>query len=1115
MDNDDALLRDWLREHGLEKYFGRLREQEIDLAILPELTDADLIELALPLGPRRRLMRAVRELTVRGGPVPGSVGTPTDGSTTQPERRQLTVMFADLVGSTALSRTLDLEELSVLNRTYQLAATRAIEGLGGYVARYMGDGVLAYFGYPRGYEDAPERAVRAAVRLLRAVASIEGRVSLKVRIGIATGPVVVGDSIGEGASRESTAVGTTPNLAARLQEIAQPGSVVISEETRRLVQGRMELVPVEPARLKGFDGNVQAYRVRRVRRTSRFEAATRSSQLTQFVGRNRELEHLRDLWRGAKAGRGGWVLVTGEPGIGKSRLTAEFQERVAPELRNRILFYCSPYYQNTSFYPVRDQLSRGFRFQSGDTAEDKLGRIEQGLARLGLSPERITPVVAQLQSIPLGDRYPDFADGPEEQRRNLMATILEVTIAMSRRHSVLQVTEDVHWADPSTLELIVEGHRHFTQARVFQLITCRANEVPSALVDAGIPHVHLSSLDAVQSAVLAMRAAGEKGLDPELIERIVSAGGGVPLFLEETTRTVIERNDEDSLPGENTLDTPEGIPVPVTLHDSLTARLDALGDARDLVSVAAVIGRRFDARMLAEVAKRELARVERQLETAVEAGIFSRRELPTGLSFEFKHALVQNVAYESLLRGRRRELHLKLAEMLGGPRYADYPLEVVARHRSLAESWPAAVDTWQRAGKDAMDRLAHREAVACFEHALAALERLPASDEKRVIGIELRLRLRAGLFALGDLGRIYPFLDEAEAMAEELNDVRQVAEINVHRAWAAGFQGRGEQALAAGNRARTIAIELGDQRLRALANGAIGWTHVIAGSPRLGEAAFSEDLDFLIAEHPYERFGQTGIRSVFALANLVRAHEALGDFNAAFARGAHGLAIARTGGNAYDLGYVRWALGFAYLAIGDPDEAERLLQRVSEESRANEIGILIAWSQVGLGRIPFLRGDASASAEALQEVMPFIAEIRNEPIALSGALFLAEALLESGRYGEGLELIQPTVRRVREVGFHNRLAHSLRLQASFLLATGSPHLDAVAAAKEALGHAEGFGQRPEIAHLTHLQARLARASGDIATALSLEQQAVSEYAQMGMDFWMNRIGSFSGQPANG
>jgi class 3 adenylate cyclase len=531
----------WLRSLGLGQYEALFRANEIDADILPELTEVDFEKLGLPLGHRKRLLRAISGLAAPGtlaetsAAASASTGAkPQDAA----ERRQLTVMFCDLVGSTALSVRFDPEELREELRAYQNAVSGVVARYDGLVAKYMGDGVLVYFGYPRAHEDDAERAVRAGLEIAAAVRSLEtrGKVPLAVRIGIATGLVVVGDLVGEGSAQEQAVVGETPNLAARLQALAEPGQIVLAGATRRLIGDLFRLRDLGRQTAKGFAEPVEAFAVEGVAAAeSRFEAARRG--LTDLVGRASESALLRDRLRAAWGGAGQIVLLSGEAGIGKSRLAAQLAAEVASEPHTRLRYQCSPYHRDSVLHPFVVQLGRAARLAAEDPAEKQLDKLEAILA-----PARIAetaPLFASLLSIPTGGRYPPLALSAAQQRRLTLAALLDQIEALAREKPVLMLFEDVHWADATSLEVLDLTVERVRALRVLVLITFRPEyEAPWT----GLSHVTNIALDRlapVEVETLAEHVAG-RPLPPEVTAQIVAKTDGVPLFVEELTKTVLE-----------------------------------------------------------------------------------------------------------------------------------------------------------------------------------------------------------------------------------------------------------------------------------------------------------------------------------------------------------------------------------------------------------------------------------------------------------------------------------------------------------------------------------------------------------------------------------------------
>jgi class 3 adenylate cyclase/tetratricopeptide (TPR) repeat protein len=732
----------WLKELGLERYEPAFRESEITTAVLPELTEADLKELGLPLGPRKLLLRAIASLTIR------SASEPTPASTTtsrEAERRQLTVLFADLVGSTALAARLDPEDMGQVIRAYQGCCAEVVEHWGGHVAKYMGDGVLAYFGWPQAHEDDAERAVRAGLELTGAIGKLASPAdeALAARVGIATGLVMVGELIGEGAAREQTVVGETPNLAARLQALAAPGSVVISQATRRLVGGLFGLADLGPLRLKGFAEALAAWRVEgEGRAEGRFEAL-HGQHLTPLVGREHELGILLERWAWARDGDGQVVLLAGEPGIGKSRIIRALREALVGEAPLTLSHYCSPHHTNSALYPVIDLLERAARLDRDEPAKAQLASLEAVLAPSSDRLDEVVPLFAALLGIPTGKRYPALNVTPEVQKRRTLHALLDQLASLAARQPVLALYEDVHWIDPSTLELLGLAIERVRQLPVLVLITFRPEFQPPWTGHAHVTTLTMSRLGRRQGADLVARVTGAKPLPGEIVEQIVARTDGVPLFVEELTKTVLEsglladKGDHYELTGPL-----PPLAIPTTLHDSLMARLDRLAPVKDLAQIGAVIGRDFAHELLAAVSPLSEPELGTALDQLVHAELVFRRGAPPDATYSFKHALVQDAAYQSLLRSRRQQLHAKIAEVLEA-RFEGVPPEVVARHCTEAGLTDKAVGYWHLAGTRAMELSAYREAIAHLGRAQELLLTLPASPERDARELELQLALGA------------------------------------------------------------------------------------------------------------------------------------------------------------------------------------------------------------------------------------------------------------------------------------------------------------------------------------------------------------------------------------
>ena len=560
-------IADWLRTLGMSEYAERFAENDIDTSVLRDLTDQDLKELGVSLGHRRKMLRAIAELSCVAPASPQLALTEPKPQGTA-ERRQVTVMFTDLVGSTALSARIDPEDLREVISAYQKCAAEAVGRFGGFVAKFMGDGVLVYFGYPQAHEDDAERAVHAGLELVKTVSDLKTHAPLQTRVGIATGLVVVGDLIGSGATQEQAIVGETPNLAARLQGVAEPDSVVIAESTRKLVGNLFEFENLGDKDLKGIAAPVRAWVALRPSSVeSRFEAL-HTSGLTELVGREEELDLLRRRWSKAKSGEGQVVLLSGEPGIGKSRLTAALLERLADEPHMRLRYYCSPQHTDSTLYPIISQMERAAGFAHDDTAQAKLDKLE-ALLKQSLTPRQNTTLLAEMLSLPNDGRYPTLELTPQQRRQKTLEALAAQLEALSQAKPVLMIFEDVHWVDPTSLEVLGRTVDRLKRHRVLLIVTYRPEFDPPWIGRAYVTAINLNRLGEREIAAVVDRLTGNTRLPESIRQDIIERTDGIPLFVEEMTRAVLEAESESEARKTASAVTSSTLAVPASLHASL------------------------------------------------------------------------------------------------------------------------------------------------------------------------------------------------------------------------------------------------------------------------------------------------------------------------------------------------------------------------------------------------------------------------------------------------------------------------------------------------------------------------------------------------------------------
>lgn len=735
-------ILDWLKRLNLEQYEQLFLDHCIDLTVLPDLTDQDLEKIGIALGHRRKMLRAITELNHSG-----FVAQAED----EPERRQLTVMFCDLVDSTALSSRLDPEDMREVLLLYQSACANVIRTYDGYIARFLGDGILAYFGYPSAHEDDAERAVRAGLDIIAAVACIKFNldVKLRMRIGVATGLVVVGDLIGEGAAEQRAVVGETPSVAARLQALAEPNTVIVGESTRRLLGELFELKHLGLCELKGISEKVSAWTVEGLKTfDNRFEAV-HALRLTDLVGREREIRLLLEQKNIAWQGQGRTVLVSGDPGVGKSRIIAEVNQRVAAEAHVTMRYQCSPYHSNSALYPFITHLERAADIRQDDSPEQRLEKLESTLVDIGdISTSR--PLLASMLSIPTMDRYQPHGLSPAQQRHQTFAALLEQLVAVASNQAVLLIFEDAHWADATSIELLGLIIERIGRLPVFAVITFRSEFKPPWPATSTMTLRRLPPHDI--QAMIGQIAKGRK-LPREVLEQIIKKTDGIPLFVEEFTKALLQADilveNADGFELNGVLTT---VLIPSTLQDSLMARLDRLASVKEIAQIAAVIGREFSYVLLNSVVRHDDVKLKAGLAQLEDAELVFRRGESTEAIYSFKHALVRDAAYESLLKSRRQVLHRQIAEALRDQfaKIAAAEPEVLAHHFTQAGQTETAIEWWDRAGQRSMDRSAYNEAIANLRMALELAEELSDSPARRLLRLGLQTNYgRALLYGRG------------------------------------------------------------------------------------------------------------------------------------------------------------------------------------------------------------------------------------------------------------------------------------------------------------------------------------------------------------------------------
>jgi class 3 adenylate cyclase/predicted ATPase len=775
----------WLRSLGLEQYEAAFRENAITEKLLPSLTAEDLKDLGVAIvGHRRALLNAIADLNsdahASQAPSAGIETVTATGKDAAAERRQVTVMFSDLVGSTALSSRMDPEDLREVISAYQKCVAETVQRFGGFVAKYMGDGVLVYFGYPQAHEDDAERAVRAALELVNAVGALKSEAPLQTRVGIATGLVVIGDLIGSGEAQERGIIGETPNLAARLQGFAEPNSVVIAESTRRLLGNLFELEDLGAHDLKGISGPARAWAALRPSSVeSRFEAF-HASGLTELVGREEELELLLRRWSKAKAREGQVVLLSGEPGIGKSRLTAALMERLAFEPHTRLRDFCSPQHTDSALYPIISQMERAAGFAHEDTPQRKLDKLDTLLSQT-FTPQQHAALFAEMLSLPNDGRHLRLELSPQQRREQTLDALNVQVEVLARSNPVLMIFEDAHWIDPTSLEVIGRIVDRLRALRLLLVLTYRPEFDPPWIGRPYVTALNLNRLAEREIASMIERVAGNKSLSQSIRQEIIERTDGIPLFVEEMTKAVLEAPGEEAAESTITTIPSPSIGVPASLHASLMARLDRLGPAKEVGQIGAAVGREFSHALLQAVVRKPDAELRSALDRLLAAGLLFRQGLPPHATYLFKHALVQDAAYGTLLREPRRALHARIAHTLESQfaEIAENQPELLARHWTEAGQIETAAHLWGKAGQRSLERSALVEAAELLRRALDQIASLPGTPALRREQIKFQVALITPLLHIrgyaapetksaAEQARL--LIEQAEALGEPLED---------------------------------------------------------------------------------------------------------------------------------------------------------------------------------------------------------------------------------------------------------------------------------------------------------------------------------------------------------
>lgn len=1043
-DSTKSSVGDWIHDHGLTEYRSIFKKHNVGLAEFVELTNDDLKELRIKLGDRKRLLGIIARLRSEvSPPTPSPAESRATADTSTAERRQITIMFCDLVDSTTLSGELDPEDLAVVMRVYRSRCTETIARWGGYIAKFVGDGMLAYFGWPQAHEDDAERALHAGLELSELIGRIKvrgGTSKLATRIGIATGLVVVGELIGEGFAEEKTVVGLIPNLAARLQAIAMPGAVAIAPSTHQLVSGVFEFADLGEHALKGFPDPVRVRRVERPKSTTSRFAARVANQLTPLVGRTRETNQLLGLWERARSGNGQIAIVIGEAGVGKSRLTEALSQRLGGEPHGSLIWQCSSFNANSALHPFIVQISHAADIAYDDASEVKLQKIEALLAGQDMEVGEAAPDLATLLSIPFGDRYPPITLSPQRHRQKIIELVLDLTTRMARQAPLVFVVEDIQWADQTTLVALEQLTERLQQDRILMLITSRPEFEAAWLEQRGGIRLELRRFGKSSTQNMIKEITGEKALPPNVLESILAMADGIPLFVEELTRMILdsgqlhERDNRFELWG-----TAAGLSIPATLRDSLAARLDQLPVGKDVAQVAATIGRTFSAELLGYAMRRPDFEIRDALARLCEAGVLDQRGSGTQRHHVFKHALIQEAAYRSLLNTNRRKIHRRVAEALQRhfPEEVAALPEMTARHFAEAGLNETAAGYFLEASRKALRITATSEAIAHLSKGLELIQVCASSQTRDLLALRLHASLGTAVMLAKGWGA-----PEAEEAYEAANRLIHAAEDAAESTWILWgvwvyhfVRGNIERSVTTSDRIRQVAGRHGDDTSRLVANMVSMQTAFYTGRFReaFSHCEATESVFRPALHRPLINLYTIDLQLV-SLVHRSILYWIIGRFDEALAVAAKAEALARALQHPYS---IAWALTWGSTAYLLQGEIDLLAARLEEGiGIANQQGFSYV---AAMGRMMqgWVDGQKGATRDGIAKLRNGVTAFEATGAAIVVPYFhtlLAELLGKSGHGAEALDVLQQAAEQVERWGERWQEAEIYRVKGDVLAA---------------------------------------------------------------------------------
>jgi class 3 adenylate cyclase/predicted ATPase len=955
------------------------------------------------------------------------------------EVRQITVLFCDLVGSTELSEKLDPEDLRALIDAYRKVCGAAVTRYDGQVANYAGDGLMAFFGWPRAHEDDAVRAVHAALAVLSAITNIPGPVTLSSRAGICSGRVVVGETGGPGGWME--AVGETPNIAARLQTLAAPNTLLVSESTQRLASVAFDFEDLGLRELKGVTKPLRVYSVISAKhRTTRFEAAHASS-LTPLVGRSTELNLLLDRWQKIKEADGQVVLLSGIPGVGKSRLIHELKSNIQSEPHFLLNYQCSPYHSQSAFFPVIEQAELATQLTVADSDADKFSKVKAYLSGLTDDPAESASLIARLLSISIEDQSSLSTLTPQQIKNRTVDKLLEMILSQSAKRPTLCIFEDVHWIDPSTLELLELAISRIDRARILLVVSYRPEFRHTWSTRANVTLHSLTRLSRSEVTKMIKELLREGSLSQQVLDQIVEKADGVPLFIEELTTSIVSTPKQNRQQNNDSAEpTPFGAAkVPETLHDALMERVDRVAHGRRLAQIAAVIGREFSYDLLCATSRTDETDLRSALWQLEEADVIYRTGVSPSVRFAFKHVLLRDVVYNSLLRGKRQEIHSDIAAVLETHFHeaVENRPEILAYHYSQAGNNELAIRCWRESGRRALANSANVEAISHFRNALQFLKALPETPQRNKEEIEIQLALGIPLIAVQG----YPAAETREAFARartlclKLDSPPEYFQA-LFGLWGNSWMGgKNDEALAMADEFLSRSRERSDNILLMVAHRVMGSTLLTIGEFQTSRRHFEESIALSKSggkQSVYVRYMvEPQVASLLLLSwNLWF----LGYPDQSLARVSEALALAQDLAQPYSIAFAHYMTSVVHLLRGDPSRALESAERSLEMSREQRFSLYVLLSTISRGHA---LGELGRLQEALTEIQKGIAEGRRTGVGFMLPMmysWLADAHTRSGDDEAAASIVDQTLREISDATGRSWEAELHRQRAETLLA---------------------------------------------------------------------------------